>query len=97
MFFGNMFVYYQFQGETHIAEKSRQVVFSGLIGVAVLGLVCLALLKNTKEFEITTNPDREGVQRSLLTSVVGEFKSAVKLFCTRDILLLSLTFLYVGE
>lgn len=102
MFFGNLFVFFQFQGQTHINEGTRQLVFSVLIALAVLGLVFLATLKNPKYLEVVTENGTDAIQapedsQSLLTNAVREFKSAIKLFCTRDMLLLSVTFLYTGE
>lgn len=101
MFAGNLFVYFQFQGKTHIDEATRQLVFSVLITVAVLGVIFLATLKNHRHFESTVvvndSDSNEGQGETLLENVVQEFKSAVKLFTTRDMLLLSVTFLYTGE
>lgn len=101
MFFGNLFVYFQFQGQTHIQEGTRQLVFSVLIAVAVLGLLFLAVLKNPKHFEVVITDDNNDAdsedQQSVMANVVHEFKAALKLFTTRDMMLLSLTFLYTGE
>lgn len=100
MFFGNLFVYFQFQG-THIDEGTRQVVFSVLIAVAILGVVFLATLKNHEHFEAIApnDPDFQEpeLRETLVENAVREFKAAIKLFTTRDMLLLSLTFLYTGE
>ena len=102
MFLGNLFVYFQFQGQTHIQESTRQLVFSVLIAVAILGVVFLATLKNTKHFEVATTvqsdvKEEDQPKESMTEGVVREFKSAIKLFTTRDMMLLSLTFLYTGE
>lgn len=100
MFFGNLFVYFQFQGKTHIDEATRQLVFSVLIAVAILGVVFLATLKPTKSFEPVASPnDPESPTESMtmLQRTVYEFKSAIQLFATRDMLLLSLTFFYTGN
>lgn len=100
MFFGNLFVYFQFQGKTHIEEDTRRVVFSVLIAVAILGVFFLGTLKNTKHFEVVTandlDVDLQEPRASLKDNVVNEFKAALKLFTTRDMLLLSVTFLYTG-
>lgn len=102
MFFGNLFVYFQFQGKTHIEEGTRRLVFSVLIAVAVLGVLFLATLKNPKHFEVvsSTDPELDDLEtppQSPMENVVQEFKSAIKLFTTRDFLLLSVAFLYTGE
>lgn len=99
MFFGNIFVFFQFQGQNHIGESTRQLVFTVLIGVGILGLAFLATLKNTKHFEAIDSADQqhaEGEEDSLMATAVREFKAAIRLFTTRDMMLLSLTFLYTG-
>lgn len=98
MFSGNLFVYFMFQGKTHIDEGTRQLVFSVLIAVAVLGVIFLATLKNHRLFSDPESiEDDSNRGQSRLDNVVQEFKSAVKLFTTRDMLLLSVTFLYTGK
>lgn len=101
MFFGNLFVYFQFQDKTHIEEGTRQVVFSVLIAVAVLGVIFLTTLKNPKHLETISAESptdlQDNASESLMENVVHEFKQALRLFSTRDMLLLSVTFLYTGE
>nr|CAD7442538.1 unnamed protein product [Timema bartmani] len=45
MFFGNLFVYFKFQGKTHIDHDTRLVVFIVLIVLAAIGIVFLLLLR----------------------------------------------------
>lgn len=99
MFFGNLFVYYQFQGKTHIDNNTRQVVFSALIAVAVVGVVFLGSLRRTEmeplpqdDIKKPKDEDDESVE-----SAMGAFKNAVRLFLTTDMLMLSVTFIYTGR
>lgn len=97
MFFGNLFVYFQFQGKDHIDEATRRLVFIVLIIVAVLGVFVLATLQRVSHpfianGDITAEQDYEAD-----ASVVGAFKNAIDLFFTKEMLLLSTTFLYTGK
>ncbi|XP_037943508.1 UNC93-like protein MFSD11 [Teleopsis dalmanni] len=94
MFFGNLFVYFQFQDKDHIDADTRKLVISVLIGVAILGIVFLASLRPVAD---NSSPDTEMQQRQTgLANAVFALKSAANLFMTRDMLLLSLAFLYTG-
>lgn len=98
MFLGNLFVYFQFQGKTHIDLGTRQLVFGVLIGVAIIGVIFLATLRrnNQKEHSIE-NIDKEDSSEDDQNGITDAFKKAIKLFFTRKMLLLSLTFIYTGE
>jgi len=97
MFFGNLFVYYQFQGKDHIDEDTRRIVFTALIAVAILGVIFLGTLQRVNHpFLNNGSPDSELTYASESTSIVGAFKNAIKLFLTKDMLLLNITFLYTG-
>lgn len=90
-------MYYQFQGKEHIDENTRQIVFTALIAVAILGVVFLATLRRVNHpFLDSGATDRELDYATESASVVGAFKSAIQLFLTRDMLLLNITFLYTG-
>lgn len=94
MFFGNIFVFQQFQGKTHIDLDTRQLVFGVLTAVSFLGIIFLVTLKPQDAIKsIKTDLDESNEQK---IGVIGEFKNSIKLFCTRDMLFLSLTFLYTG-
>lgn len=98
MFFGNLFVYFQFQGKTQIDHDTRQVIFAVLIGVAVIGVFFLAMLRRSEEhLEIATREDMEKQSHSRDNSIMGAFLNAINLFCTKNMLLLSVTFLYTGK
>ncbi|XP_014367776.1 UNC93-like protein MFSD11 isoform X2 [Papilio machaon] len=95
LFFGNLFVFIKFQGKTHIDLETRNVVFGALTAVCALGIVFLLLLRPIR---------RPPVLDDVKTDVVSHeddgpmeaFKGALKLFCTRDMMFLSCTFIYTG-
>lgn len=95
MFFGNLFVYYQFQNKDHIDEETRTLVIGVLTAVAVLGVLFLATLRFVPD---NSNTDTELQQnQSPLDRSKVALVSAGKLFLTKDMLLLSMAFLYTGK
>lgn len=98
MFFGNLFVYYQFQGKTHIDNNTRQLVFSVLIAVAVIGVIFLGTLRQPyTTVEISEKDGKKSIETMENdNSVIGAFRNAIRLFFTGEMMLLSITFLYTG-
>lgn len=95
MFFGNLFVYYQFQDKTHIDKDTRNLVIGVLTAVAVLGIVFLAALRfmpNNAEQDNELEEKQTGCGQA-----VYALKAAGKLFLTKKMLLLSLAFFYTGR
>lgn len=92
MFFGNLFVFFTFQGKEKIDSGTRKLVFWVLSGVAVVGIVVLVLLPRAQQDE-----DEEEAVREERVGAVGALKGALKLFVTRRMLLLSVAFCYTGE
>lgn len=102
MFFGNLFVFFQFQGKTHIDQETRTLVFSVLIAVGILGFVFLAVLRPIPTTQVVHANDceddkEEDEQNSASNSMLIAFKSSIRLFFTRDMILLSITFFYTGN
>lgn len=99
MFFGNLFVYFQFQGKNHIDEATRTLVFSVLIGVGILGFFFLTALRPIGDTRVVNGSDNEADDEleSSSNGVIIAFKNSINLFFTREMLLLSLTFFYTGK
>uniref|UniRef100_A0A6A7FXZ9 UNC93-like protein MFSD11 n=1 Tax=Hirondellea gigas TaxID=1518452 RepID=A0A6A7FXZ9_9CRUS len=87
MVFGNLFVYFKFRGEKTIDQQTRLVVFSALTVVSVIGLLVLMLLPK---------PSADNGREDQKSSPRAELIKSVKLFQTKEMLLLSVTFLYTG-
>lgn len=89
MFFGNIFVFYAFQGKQHIDQATRTLVFIVLVSVCGVGIIVLLLLPRarTADGEMIPRPD---------SAPLRALKGAVSLFTTREMLLLCVTFLYTG-
>lgn len=90
---GNLFVFYQFQGKEHIDESTRHIVFTVLISVAVIGVIFFCILRRVHGNE----HDRELDYETNSNSISGAFVKAIRLFFTRNMLLLCITFLYTGK
>jgi len=90
MFFGNLFVYFQFQGKAHIDAHTRLSVFLVLLVIAAIGIVFLLLLRPAQ------NTDGEMVQKDE-GSPLNALKRAFELLITKEMLLLSITFFYTGK
>lgn len=99
MFFGNIFVYFQFQDKEHIDAGTRTMVIGVLTALAVLGIVFLAALRPMEDNSVGTSEMQRQQQqhRTGWGSAVYALKSAGQLFITRDMLLLSVAFLYTGK
>lgn len=95
MFFGNLFVYYQFQNKDHIDSQTRTLVIGVLIGVAVLGVIFLSTLRFVPD-NSTVDTELQQPQTPWDSARVA-LRSAGQLFMTRDMLLLSMAFLYTGK
>ncbi|PSN49745.1 hypothetical protein C0J52_08485, partial [Blattella germanica] len=89
MFFGNLFVYFKFQGKTHIDSETRTIVFIVLLVVAAIGIVFLLLLRPAQ------SPDGELARRED-GGPMNALKRAFALLVTKEMLLLSITFFYTG-
>lgn len=96
MLIGNLFVFFQFQGKDHIDESTRSSVFIVLTAVAIVGVIFLGLLQRVHHTYEDTGHDRDLDYKPRDNSAISAFKNAIKLFLTREMLLLSITFLYTG-
>ena len=93
MFFGNIFVYYQFQDKDHIDSHTRVIVISVLTIIAILGILFLAFLRPA----VSSHEDNElSYQQTVMENATDALKNAWKLFITREMMLLCLTFMYTG-
>uniref|UniRef100_A0A182YR78 UNC93-like protein MFSD11 n=1 Tax=Anopheles stephensi TaxID=30069 RepID=A0A182YR78_ANOST len=91
MFFGNLLVFFTFQGKTHIDETTRSIVFAVLIAVAIVGLVMLTCLRRP-----SANDGDVPVELGAEVRPREAFLNAIRLFRTPRMILLSITFVYTG-
>ncbi|XP_036194756.1 UNC93-like protein MFSD11 isoform X3 [Myotis myotis] len=104
LFFGNLYIYFAWQGKTQISESDRRTVFIALTVISLLGTVLFFLIRKPEsenilgEDEFSDDQDLEvsGSSRSNLTKAVDAFKKSLKLCVTKEMLLLSITTAYTG-
>lgn len=97
LFLGNTFVYFVFQGKEKIDADTRLLVFSVLIGVAILGIIFLLCLREAKLPETVSAVDNEDKEIEIVLSPLETLKNAFRFFFTKDMLLLSVCFFYTGK
>ncbi|GIZ02009.1 UNC93-like protein MFSD11 [Caerostris extrusa] len=95
LLFGNIFVYFKFQGKSEIDKETRFVVFGVLLGVSLAGLALMCCLRSSKRRSVTVTDNSSSSPESSST-VITEFKKAVFLLKTKKMFLLAITFLYTG-
>lgn len=103
LFFGNLYIYFAWQGKTHISESDRRTVFIALTVISLVGTVLFFLIR--KQEDTKTPGEEDSVSEILgdsmsaqnnMTRAVAAFKKSIKLSFTKEILLLSVTTAYTG-
>ncbi|XP_059990236.1 UNC93-like protein MFSD11 isoform X2 [Lagenorhynchus albirostris] len=104
LFFGNLYIYFAWQGKTHISESDRRTVFIALTVISLVGTVLFFLIRKPDsenvlgEDESSDDQDldvNESAQNNM-TKAVDAFKKSLKLCVTKEMLLLSITTAYTG-
>ncbi|KAF1463337.1 UNC93-like protein MFSD11, partial [Spheniscus demersus] len=103
LFFGNLYIYFAWQGKTHISESDRRTVFIALTVISLVGTVLFFLIRKQED---TKTPGEEDSTSEILgdsssaqnkmTRAVAAFKKSIKLSFTKEIMLLSVTTAYTG-
>lgn len=100
--FGNLFVYFQFQGQTHIEADTRKLVFLVLAVLPVIGMILFATLRRARRLEenpaltVEASSLEDQPKKTMSLMLLDEFKVALRLLITRDMILLVAAFLNVG-
>ncbi|KAJ7992441.1 hypothetical protein DPEC_G00278590 [Dallia pectoralis] len=108
MVFGNLYIYFDWNGSTDISDKSRKTIFIGMLVTSVLGTLSFLALRKTYPPEEEMLSDEEGHSllstqmmykqraKSAVHDAKTELKSILHLFQTKTILLLSSCMAYSG-
>ena len=83
---GNLFAYYQFQGKGTIDTSTRNILGTVLLCAVTLGTILILFLRSTPW--MTKHEKEKGAKHVL--------KESLKLFLTKDMLLLCFMFYYTG-
>ncbi|NWU58584.1 MFS11 protein, partial [Dromas ardeola] len=103
LFFGNLYIYFAWQGKTHISESDRRTVFIALTVISLVGTVLFFLIRKQEDTkapgeEDSTNEilgDSSSAENKMVRAVAA-FKKSIKLSFTKEIMLLSVTTAYTG-
>ncbi|XP_034264443.1 UNC93-like protein MFSD11 isoform X2 [Pantherophis guttatus] len=102
LFFGNLYIYFAWQGKTYISESDRRTVFISLTVISLVGTVLFFLIRtpektNSEEEETTAENIADSMSGQSKTSrAMDAIKRSFKLCATRRILLLSVPTAYTG-
>ncbi|NXW99519.1 UNC93-like protein MFSD11 [Larus michahellis] len=103
LFFGNLYIYFAWQGKTHISESDRRTVFIALTVISLVGTVLFFLIRKREDTKAPGEEDStneilgdSSSAESKMTRAVAAFKKSIKLSFTKEIMLLSVTTAYTG-
>ncbi|XP_078414589.1 UNC93-like protein MFSD11 [Cetorhinus maximus] len=105
MLFGNLYVYLQWRDTTVISDHDRSTFFIILSIISLAGTAILLTLKNIKHVDSNSEINDPLLQdsrlfkekaMSTLDQITSEFRSMLRLFRTKNMLLLSVTIMYSG-
>lgn len=107
MIFGNLYIYFEWNGKTEITERSRKNVFLSLLVASALGtLSFLVLRKSQTEEDMLSEEEGQSLlstrmmykhrANSAMQDAKSEFKTILQLLKTKTIVLLSPCMAYSG-
>ncbi|KAF1493723.1 UNC93-like protein MFSD11, partial [Pygoscelis antarcticus] len=103
LFFGNLYIYFAWQGKTHISESDRRTVFIALTVISLVGTVLFFLIRKQEDMKTPGEEDSaneilgdSSSAQNKMTRAVAAFKKSIKLSFTKEIMLLSVTTAYTG-
>jgi MFS family permease len=90
--FGNLFVYFAFDNQTTISDRTRYIVYGVLTIVGASGTLFLLLLRDKQR--VSCAPQAEQVASA---TPCGQFVESLRLARSWDMILLSFAFLFTGQ
>ncbi|NXP53316.1 MFS11 protein, partial [Heliornis fulica] len=103
LFFGNLYIYFAWQGKTHISESDRRTVFIALTVISLVGTVLFFLIRKQEDTKAPGEEDSaseiledSSSAQNKMTRAVAAFKKSIKLSFTKEMMLLSVTTAYTG-
>ena len=94
---GNIFVYFQFRGKDTIDDSTRNIVGIVLLSVTGVGILTMFLLKRPPSAtDESGDQSQQQQQQAAPTSPAQALRDSWRLFLTKDMLLLCITFFYTG-
>ncbi|XP_078081645.1 UNC93-like protein MFSD11 [Mustelus asterias] len=103
LLFGNLYIYLAWKGEKHISDHNRRTVYIALAVISAVGSVLFLLIRKPVSEVLSTEEDRSDDECDTVlgpqeqrSQAVEAFRSAIRIFFTNDMLLLSVTIAYTG-
>ncbi|KAF7659076.1 hypothetical protein LDENG_00003680 [Lucifuga dentata] len=110
LLFGNLYIYFAWQGHSHITDRDRQTVFISLTVISLVGCFLFFLIQKPdpesppaeatepllRAESMESSSTAVSPQSSLCSQAVDAFGKACKLFITKEMLLLSTSIAYTG-
>ncbi|NXC06809.1 MFS11 protein, partial [Orthonyx spaldingii] len=103
LFFGNLYIYFAWQGKTHISESDRRTVFIALTVISLVGTVLFFLIRKQEDTKAPGDDDstneilgESSSAGNKMMRAVAAFKKSITLSFTKEMLLLSVTTAYTG-
>ncbi|NWI87523.1 MFS11 protein, partial [Pitta sordida] len=103
LFFGNLYIYFAWQGKTHISESDRRTVFIALTVISLVGTVLFFLIRKQEDTKAPGDDDstneilgESSSARNKMMRAVAAFKKSITLGFTKEMMLLSVTTAYTG-
>ncbi|XP_071429607.1 UNC93-like protein MFSD11 [Pithys albifrons albifrons] len=103
LFFGNLYIYFAWQGKTHISESDRRTVFIALTVISLVGTVLFFLIRKQEDTKAPGDEDsaneilgESSSARNTMMRAVAAFKNSITLSFTKKMMLLSVTTGYTG-
>ncbi|TKS92155.1 UNC93-like protein MFSD11 [Collichthys lucidus] len=107
MFFGNLFIYFDWNGRTEISDNSRKNIFLSLLVASALGTLSFLVLRNSHhEEEMLTEEEGQSLlstrmmykhrANTAMQDAKSEFKTILQLLKAKTIVLLSPCMAYSG-
>ncbi|XP_050301655.1 UNC93-like protein MFSD11 [Anthonomus grandis grandis] len=96
MFVGNTFVYFVFRGQDQVNSTQRQIVIWTLSAIALSGIIVMVFFPKPPKKQRIPDRDTDEDHVEPPSGPIEALKGAVRLFFTRDMLMLCVTFIYTG-
>ncbi|NWH76347.1 MFS11 protein, partial [Piaya cayana] len=103
LFFGNLYIYFAWQGKTRISESDRRTVFIALTVISLVGTVLFFLIRKQEDTKAPGEEDSANEipgDSSIIDYINFHYyvftEKSIKLSFTKEILLLSVTTAYTG-
>jgi hypothetical protein len=72
LLFGNLLVFFEFEGQTVISKDTRTTVFSALLGVGIAGFIVFLILRSVTEQQGSTSAAKRAAAAATEKAISGD-------------------------